>query len=168
MVPHLINHAATALALKELGATAVIGFNSVGGMSPKLGVGAVVVPDDFLCMWQWQCVYNDNRSHLVPSYHHGLRDTVIDIVKRGGFNPHESGAHHCPLARSDRQPVYSQRERGPGVYVQTCGPRFETKAEVRILQSFGDILGMTGTLTALVLSWPPQNALYECLYVCDA
>ena len=32
---------------------------------------------------------------------------------------------------------------GNGVYVQTRGPRLETKAEVKMLDSFGDIVGMT-------------------------
>ena len=27
--------------------------------------------------------------------------------------------------------------------MQTIGPRFETKAEIRILSTFGDIVGMT-------------------------
>jgi len=32
----------------------------------------------------------------------------------------------------------------PGkVYVQMRGPRFETKAEIRIVQSWGDVIGMT-------------------------
>ena len=29
------------------------------------------------------------------------------------------------------------------VYVQMRGPRFETKAEIRIVQSWGDVIGMT-------------------------
>src|SRR5690606_18834942 len=32
----------------------------------------------------------------------------------------------------------------PGkVYVQMRGPRFETKAEIRIIQAWGDVVGMT-------------------------
>jgi 5'-methylthioadenosine phosphorylase len=30
-----------------------------------------------------------------------------------------------------------------GVYVQTSGPRFETKAEVNVLKKLGDVVGMT-------------------------
>jgi 5'-methylthioadenosine phosphorylase len=30
-----------------------------------------------------------------------------------------------------------------GVYIQTPGPRFETKAEVNILKKLGDVVGMT-------------------------
>ena len=30
-----------------------------------------------------------------------------------------------------------------GVYVQTTGPRFETKAEINFFRRFGDIVGMT-------------------------
>ena len=30
-----------------------------------------------------------------------------------------------------------------GIYVQTAGPRFETKAEVNVLKKLGDVVGMT-------------------------
>jgi purine nucleoside phosphorylase len=30
-----------------------------------------------------------------------------------------------------------------GTYVQSKGPRFETKAEIKYMSSFGDIIGMT-------------------------
>jgi purine nucleoside phosphorylase len=30
-----------------------------------------------------------------------------------------------------------------GVYIQTTGPRLETKAEIEMLKAFGDVVGMT-------------------------
>jgi 5'-methylthioadenosine phosphorylase len=30
-----------------------------------------------------------------------------------------------------------------GVYIQTLGPRLETRAEIRLLKRFGDVVGMT-------------------------
>ncbi len=36
------------------------------------------------------------------------------------------------------------RAAAEGVYVQTRGPRFETKAEVRFLAGLGEVVGMTG------------------------
>ena len=36
------------------------------------------------------------------------------------------------------------------MYVQTKGPRFETKAEIRYFQTVGDVVGMTGGHEATV------------------
>jgi len=40
----------------------------------------------------------------------------------------------------------SVRHRDGGVYLQSMGPRFETKAEIRFMSTVGDVVGMTGTL----------------------
>ena len=46
-----------------------------------------------------------------------------------------------PLLREKLQPEFTIH---PGkVYVQMRGPRFETKAEIRIVKEWGDVIGMT-------------------------
>jgi len=35
------------------------------------------------------------------------------------------------------------RVKSGGIYIQTIGPRFETRAEINMLKRFGDIVGMT-------------------------
>jgi len=47
--------------------------------------------------------------------------------------------------------------RDGGVYLQTMGPRFETKAEIRFMASMGDVVGMTGLLSS-------SFSLLQCLY----
>ena len=53
-----------------------------------------------------------------PSFDVGLRETLLGVL-----------SPHAPLARA--------------TYTQTRGPRFETKAEIRVLAAAGDLVGMT-------------------------
>jgi 5'-methylthioadenosine phosphorylase len=39
--------------------------------------------------------------------------------------------------------LHTRSVRMGGTYVQTIGPRLETRAEIKILKRFGDIVGMT-------------------------
>ena len=119
-LPHEIRHAAIAEALSSLGVTAVLGVGSVGALTPKVPPGSVVVPDDYFNVWGVRSGFSDERAHIAPSYDASLRSRILEVVREGGTEPL------------------------PGVYVQTRGPRFETKAEVRFLATLGHVVGMTG------------------------
>jgi len=118
--PHRINYRANIEALASLGVKGIIGINSVGSLKEGIPPGSLVVPDDFLCLWSSVTFFDDRAFHVVPRLDEGLRSALIDAAKRAGFEA------------LDR-----------GVYVQTIGPRLETKAEVKFLGMIGDVVGMT-------------------------
>eukprot|EP01116_Phalansterium_solitarium_P002058 TRINITY_DN11911_c0_g1_i1.p1 TRINITY_DN11911_c0_g1~~TRINITY_DN11911_c0_g1_i1.p1 ORF type:complete len:261 (+),score=40.14 TRINITY_DN11911_c0_g1_i1:37-783(+) len=118
--PHLINKKAILSAFQSSGVTRVIAFGSVGSLKPDIPVGTLVLPDDFFNLWEQTSFFEDNRSHLVPSLAGPFRDEVLDVLRKADFSPVTTAT-----------------------YVQTTGPRFETKAEIRFLAQHSDVVGMT-------------------------
>lgn len=120
MPPHRINHRANIWALKILGVRRIISVNSVGSLKARLKPGALVIPDDFMSPWQIATFFDDQMRFIVPAMDENLISYLSDACREAGITV-ESG----------------------GVYIQTIGPRLETKAEIRILKGFGDVIGMT-------------------------
>jgi purine nucleoside phosphorylase len=118
--PHRINHRANIYALKELGVTEVIGVNSVGSLKEEFPPGWIVIPNDYLCPWEILTFYEQQAVHIIPVLDAGLRERLIRAASGSGVNV----AHK-------------------GIYIQTIGPRLETKAEIVMLRGFGDVVGMT-------------------------
>lgn len=115
-LPHNVRHAAIAEAFEKLQITDVIGVCSVGTLTQKVVPGTVCIPDDYFNVWGVKSGFNDERAHISPSYDESIRKMLLEVVP----------------------------DAVDGVYVQTHGPRFETKAEVRFLATLGTIVGMTG------------------------
>ena len=55
----------------------------------------------------------------------GLREAVISVLQEKGYHPITQGS-----------------------YIQTIGPRFETRAEIRLYKDYFDVVGMTGAAEA--------------------
>ncbi|KAE8899390.1 hypothetical protein PF005_g22109 [Phytophthora fragariae] len=127
--PRQINFRAIALALKTLRCEAVVGIYSVGSMTAQIGVGRFVVPEDFFSPFDIMHLSKDYDAHVVPELHPKLKAEIVQALQGGGFGPHDGG-----------------------VYVQTAGPRFETKSEVRFFAQFGQLIGMTGANEAELLN----------------
>jgi 5'-methylthioadenosine phosphorylase len=127
--PDKISYSAIASALRSLGVTHVIAACSVGALKPILSVGSLVVPSDYFAPWCCVSVHADKRAHIVPQLDPHLRSLLLDA------------------ARCDK----SCSAVDGGVYVQTQGPRFETKAEISFLQGVGDVVGMTGAVEAAMM-----------------
>lgn len=126
--PHRVPHAAHARALMERGAAAAVGLCSVGALRPELEPGTVVVPDDYLSFAPPATIQaGDERLHIVPALDPGLRALL------------------AAAAADTDGPV-----RDGGVYAETRGPRFETRAEIRLLADYADVVGMTGASEATV------------------
>ncbi|MBF0589065.1 MAG: MTAP family purine nucleoside phosphorylase [Magnetococcales bacterium] len=119
--PHLINHRANLTALQEIGVERVLAIGSVGSMRPELAPGALVVPDDFLSMQPPPTLYDDARGHCVPGFDPQWRAQVMAAFQ----------------GIEEVEPVDG------GVYWQSVGPRFETPAEIRMMQSHTHLVGMT-------------------------
>jgi 5'-methylthioadenosine phosphorylase len=118
--PHRINHRANIRALADLGFVDVVAFNSVGSLKPELPPGTLVSCRDYVCLQDGpQTFFDDELKGGAP----GIENNLV------------------PLLAAKLAPEFAVQ---PGkVYVQTRGPRFETKAEIQILKAWGDVIGMT-------------------------
>lgn len=118
--PHKINHRANILALKSLGVKEVVGINSCGSLRKDLEPGKIVVPHDYINLFKPETFFDSRIEHIVPGISEAVRQKIFKATEKLGID------------------VWRQC-----VYLQTIGPRFESKAEVRMLCKFADIIGMT-------------------------
>ncbi|MDD2438609.1 MAG: S-methyl-5'-thioadenosine phosphorylase [Methanosarcinaceae archaeon] len=136
--PHKINYRANIWAVKALGAERIISTNSVGSMKGH-PVGSFVLLDDFI---------DFTRSRPLTFYD----ETTIHIDLT---EPYCSEIKTCFTQAFEKRGLsYSE-----GIYACTEGPRFETRAEIRLLSQFADVVGMTGF---------PEVALAKELELCYA
>ncbi len=118
--PHRINHKANIYAMqKEV--DEIIGICSAGALDEDMTVPSISIPEDYVNFWDPITFYNEKIKHVIPELSQTLREELIEASKE-----------------SDLSDVYTE-----DVYVQTQGPRLETKTEIEVLQQFGDLVGMT-------------------------
>ncbi len=115
--PHNINYHGNISALAHLGYTDVISINSVGSLKHHLRPGSIVSCSDYVCLQQSPKTFYNDKMGGVKS---GISNNLLPDKQSCGM-----------IDRTHR------------VYVQMAGPRFETKAEVRVIKSWGDVVGMT-------------------------
>jgi 5'-methylthioadenosine phosphorylase len=118
--PHAIDHRANLTAVSEAGCDRVLALGSVGSLSEELEVGVFLAPDDFISLLVRATGFDDSRGHVVPGFDPAWREEVLAAFAAAG------------------EPV-----RDGGVYWQSLGPRFETRAEVRVIAPHADVVGMT-------------------------
>ncbi len=118
--PHAVNHRANVAALRDLKPRAILAANSVGSLREDLAPGSLMVPHDYVALWDVATFHDDAVVHVTP----GISPELLDAAKRA------TGKVDFPV-------------RIGGVYVQTRGPRLETAAEIAVLKGFGDVVGMT-------------------------
>ncbi len=127
ILPHLINHPANMMALKSLGVREVIGINSTGSLRLKHKPGTLLVPDDFIMLNPGPTVFSSRPMHITPTLSQEVRERWLDA------------AHACVIDVVNG-----------GIYWQTTGPRFETKAEIMLMSQAADLAGMTMASEAIV------------------
>jgi purine nucleoside phosphorylase len=124
---NLVTHRANAWALRELGATAVIGCTACGAVSPEPELGSLVVfadlhfpsnrlPDGSLCTF-FDRPGDPARAHWIlhgSPFSPGVRRAVLEAAEDAGL------------------PV-----RDGGVYGHVDGPRFNTPSEIAALRAVG-------------------------------
>ncbi|HUJ68035.1 MAG TPA: MTAP family purine nucleoside phosphorylase [Syntrophorhabdales bacterium] len=118
--PHKIPHHANIWALKSLGVEGIISINSVGSLKTALRPGTFIIPDDFVSFCDIPTFFDYEMRFVIPS---------MD-------GPYAEKMHRVCTEMEVETTM-------GGVYVQTRGPRFETKAEINVLKKVGDVVGMT-------------------------
>jgi 5'-methylthioadenosine phosphorylase len=118
--PHSINYRANIRALADLGFQDIVSLNSVGSLKKDLPPGTFVSCSDYVCFQQGPVTFFDNE----------LRGGAPGIAN-----------NLIPRLVAELAPEF-QIHTGK-VYVQMRGPRFETKAEIRVVKDWGDVIGMT-------------------------
>ncbi|HOC59272.1 MAG: MTAP family purine nucleoside phosphorylase [Syntrophaceae bacterium] len=127
ILPHKINHLANLQALKDLGVSEVVGINSTGSLKKHLCPGMIVIPDDFITFTATPTIFENQAVHVTPSMNESVRQGLIAAAKDCKLNVVEQG-----------------------VYLQVTGPRLETRAEIRMMAHFADIVGMTMASEAVI------------------
>jgi len=127
ILPHLIDHRANLKALTDLGVTEVVSVNSTGSLKRNLTPGTFVVPDDFLILTDTPTTVGGKAFHITPRLDEEVRQKWMAAARDCGIDVVNGG-----------------------VYWQTQGPRFETKAEIRMMSQFADLVGMTMASEAVI------------------
>jgi 5'-methylthioinosine phosphorylase len=118
--PHAINHHAHIHTLRSCGVEGVVCFGSVGGLRENSAPGVMVLADDFYAPYRPVSFHTNSMSIVIPEMRTPWREKVAGWLHRG----------ECLFQDG-------------GVYAETLGPRFETKAEVKAMSKIADVVGMT-------------------------
>ncbi|MFO7990912.1 MAG: MTAP family purine nucleoside phosphorylase [Thermoplasmata archaeon] len=116
---HMVNHRANIYALQRH-TKKIIGVSSAGALIKEIQVPSISIPSDYVNLWNIISFFNESIMHVTPSLSNELRDKLLDCCD----------GSDVPVRDSD-------------IYVQTVGPRLETKAEINVLGTMGDLVGMT-------------------------
>lgn len=127
ILPHLINYRANLKALKDLGATEIISINSTGSLKKNLCPGMIVIPDDFITLTATPTIHKNRAVHITPSLNEKVRQKLIKAAANNKIKVVPKGS-----------------------YWQTQGPRLETKAEIKMMANYADIVGMTMANEAVI------------------
>lgn len=139
--PHEINYQALVRAARKIGAP-VLAVNSVGLMR------SVLLSENF-----GRAEETHVRSDTLADYPFFVPNDFIDLTKNRADTFYNSETVHtdmtdpyCTDMRALLKSVLSDKgiSYTEGVYLCTEGPRFETKAEIRMFSQFADVVGMTG------------------------
>jgi len=118
--PHRINYRANIKAFELGGVKNIISVNSAGSLKRELKPGSVVIPDDYIGLWNIPTFHDDEIVHITPELDGELRQSVIKAAKDLGIGVIPNG-----------------------IYFQATGPRLETKAEINLMKNFADMVGMS-------------------------
>lgn len=129
ILPHMINHPANMSALRQIGVDEIVAVNSTGSLKKNLEPGMLAVPRDFISFTPSPTTTSneDKAIHIVPSLSSRMREALLASARDCGIPVHDGG-----------------------IYWQTSGPRFETRAEIAMMSQFADLVGMTMASEAVV------------------
>ena len=120
---HSINHHANLKALESFKPRGIIAFTSVGSLQKELTPGTVMIPDDYFSPFQNKTFFDKlNPLAITPGFDDDLRIWLSDLLAKHGIEHVNKGS-----------------------YALMQGPRFETPSEVKFLQNYAEIVGMTAS-----------------------
>lgn len=148
--PHKINYRANIWALRENAVGKIIAVNAVGGITPEMYPGRLVIPDQIIdYTWERKHTYFEENIDQVTHvdfthpYDETLRQALIEAGRGINLNCYAGGT-----------------------YGATQGPRLETAAEIRRMEHEGcDLVGMTGMPEAALARELEVNYASICLVV---
>ncbi len=124
--PTGVNYRANIFAMKKLGVTRILAPSAVGSLKEGYRPGDIVFVDQFIdrTTRREQSFYTEDKvchisvaEPMCPA----IRRTLTEVAKKTGIATHNKGTYVC-----------------------IEGPRFSTKAESKLFQSWGaDVIGMT-------------------------
>jgi 5'-methylthioadenosine phosphorylase len=112
--------------LHRAGVKRILSDAGVGTLNRLLDPGDLIVPDDFVD----QSTDRDRYGMVVGDHLLIMREAVCAIGREA-------------LVAAARRLALDRRLFTRGTYVVTEGPRFESPAEVRVLQTMGDVVGQS-------------------------
>jgi len=126
--PHRVNYRANIAALKKLDVNAIIATAAVGTLRKSMPPGSRVVIDQFI----------DFTKNRIPTFYEGEEGFVVHT---------DFSEPYCPEVRKailQAGKKLGQELVDGGCYVCAEGPRFETPAEIKMMEQWGgDLVGMT-------------------------
>ncbi len=143
--PHLVPYRANLWAMREAGVERVLAVSAVGGINSVLKPGDFFLPTSFIDLTKGReaTFYEGRFSRKVEG-----EDKVARLMSEGKVVHIDLSDPYCPEMRSSLEEILKEkglRYTHGGVYACTDGPRFETPAEIRMLNKLGaDVVGMTG------------------------
>ncbi|MFC1568356.1 MTAP family purine nucleoside phosphorylase [Candidatus Margulisiibacteriota bacterium] len=121
--PSQVNYRANIMALKDEEVNCILATAAVGSLHKKLQPGDLVILEDFIDLTRQRAGAFKNSSFLDMStpYSHFINQMIQHAAKKIAAEVHPRAIYAC-----------------------TEGPRFETRAEIRMLDGLGaDVVGMT-------------------------
>jgi len=114
--PHRINFRSHLASLALCGVNRLVSIGSAGTLKREIPEGSVVIPTDYMSMTTIPSFHDHAIHHVLPEFSPGLSRQLAALIPEARYG---------------------------GIYVQTPGPRLETRAEVRALAAGADLVGMT-------------------------
>lgn len=133
--PHAVDSRANLWALRSIGVRSVVGTFACGSLTPDLGPGSFVVPDQLIDQ-------TSGRPHTI-------HDTFADGPRHATFaDPYEAGVRRAILDAAD---AHVEAVRDGSTVVVVNGPRFATRAESRWYRTMGaHLINMTQSPEATI------------------
>ena len=140
--PHKINFKANIFALHKKAVSRVISTSAVGSVRKSIEPGTYVLLDQFIDFIRPLTYFEGEFEVAFPA-----GETLSGVIHTDMSNPYcpDLGKHVSAILSKIKHVKLS------GTYFCSAGPRFETPAEIKAIQSMGaDVVGMTNSSEAIL------------------